>query len=403
MREVNKLLDALLNRYEESVSFTGNNKVSQNISIRPEKLFPAYADDSQYEVFENVNAAVCELEKMELVKVKRLKNGVVEKLILALDKLDEAYAVLGRTPKKDIHRQLKDLWEDLLDELNKEQYDPFYPMLSSYVEKQKERISKNKQIEYFEGDITEYKKLLRAIHEIVNNEKEQFVRDFSVRLFGDSKKLKQYEDKIRAFLYEYGESSEREVSLEEYGIVKTPTYVAIKGEAILYIGGQKLDLSRLNGDISLSTITMEQVEHIDITAKKVVTIENLTSFHTFNVKDFFAIYLGGYHNNAKRQFLSKVYESNPDKEYYHFGDIDAGGFYIYEHLLRKSKIPFKPLAMDLETLIKNKAAWKELSQNDRNRIKALLKKASSESYKDVLLFMLDNNCKLEQEAVVIEI
>ena len=59
----------------------------------------------------------------------------------------------------------------------------------------------------------------------------------------------------------------------------------------------------------------------------VVTIENLTTFNAFKCENSFAIYLGGYHNTSRRNFIKKVYEQNPDKQYLHFGDIDAGGFY----------------------------------------------------------------------------
>lgn len=401
MKEASELLNALLERYERSKTFMGNNKVSQNIYVKPEKLFPDYADDSKYEVFEKVNTAVSELENKELANAERLKNGIVVKLLLNLDKLQEAYNVCGRISKKDIHKQLVELWERFEDK--SEEGSTFYPLISSYVKNQIERIKQNKQIAYFDGNLTEYQELLTAICEIVHNDKEQFIRDFSIKLFGDSKKLEQLEDRLRSFLYEYGEGSNRETAMEEYGIVKTPTYVSFKGMAILYIGEQKLDLSKLQGDISISTITMEQIDHIEITGKKVVTIENLTSFHTFRNKEFFVIYLGGYHNNAKRQFLNKIYQSNSNIEYVHFGDIDAGGFYIYEHLIRKTAIPFKLMGMDVKTLSEHRDAWRELTSGDRKRIKTLTEKQCSEAYRDVLVYMLENNCKLEQEAVNVEI
>jgi len=397
MREAIRILNELLDRYENSKTFTGSNKVSQKIFIKPDKLFPDYADDSNFEIFDRVNQAAYELQRKELVDIISQRNGVIQKLVLNLDKLEDAYKICGRSSKKDIFIQIKEIWNKTADETDKA--DPFYPMLAAYIARQAENMSRNRQIAFFDGSINEYEALLRAIHEIVCNEKEQYIRDFSVQLFGDSKKLGLLEEKIRTFLFEYGESDDRETAIEEYGIVKTPSYVSIKGEAVISIAGQRLDLSKLRGDISLSTVTLEQIEDIEIAAQKVVTIENLTSFHSFCRKGFFAIYLGGYHNKLKRQFLRKIYEGNTDKEYYHFGDIDAGGFYIYEHLIRKTGIPFKLLCMDIACLKEHQAAWRELSSGDRNRIKALLNKPESEGYREVLLYMLENNCKLEQEAV----
>ena len=108
--------------------------------------------------------------------------------------------------------------------------------------------------------------------------------------------------------------------------------------------------------------------------------------------------------------MTYLYELAIDKQYFHFGDIDAGGFYIYEHLKNKTGIQFKTLYMEIDILQKYSSHTKELTQNDRKRIESLLKRLDDkdengildEDYRDVLRFMLDNNCKLEQEAVKID-
>ena len=161
----------------------------------------------------------------------------------------------------------------------------------------------------------------------------------------------------------------KESVFEECGIVKTPTYICLKG----------------NG---------------------VVTVENLTSFHDYPDKEDFVIYLGGFHNRTKRKFLKALYGQNPNKQYRHFGDIDAGGFYILEHLKMHTGIPFKSLYMNVDVLEKYHAQTKTLTQNDRKRIENLLNKLEemhiknelSEDYREVLAYVLENNCKLEQES-----
>jgi predicted RNA binding protein with dsRBD fold (UPF0201 family) len=394
--ELKTLLNALLNKYERSKTFQGSNKQHQSIALKPEKVFPAYTDDAQYEVFHKVNEAVKDLELQGLVIAQRLRNGVISVIKLNLDKLDDGYRICGRTAKKEVHRRLYELWEELEDKITD---DHIRGVFHTYIEDQKENIRRNKQVAYFDGDLSSYQELLLAIREILNNETEQFVRDFSVRIFGLSKKLESMEDRIRSFLYEYGECAEKEDALEEYGLVRTPTNVSMKGQAVLLIGDQKLDLSRLQGDISLSTISLAQINGVDITGDRVVTVENLTSFYSFEDEGCFVIYLGGYHNRVKRNFLKQLYESNPDKTYVHFGDIDAGGFYIYEHLIKRTGIPFGLAGMDVDTLQKHKEAWRALTANDRKRIRALLNRKEKLGYQDVLKFMLEHNCKLEQEAV----
>ena len=78
----------------------------------------------------------------------------------------------------------------------------------------------------------------------------------------------------------------------------------------------------------------------------------------------------------------------------HFGDIDAGGFYILQHLRNKTGIEFKPYQMDLQTLKSNLKYTKKLTETDRKRLTNL----ADGEFKEVVNFMLENNCKLEQEA-----
>ena len=54
--------------------------------------------------------------------------------------------------------------------------------------------------------------------------------------------------------------------------------------------------------------------------------------------------------------------------------------------------------MDVETLLSNKENWIGLSDNDKKRLFKLADK--NPLYEDVIQFMLENNCKLEQEAEI---
>ena len=53
--------------------------------------------------------------------------------------------------------------------------------------------------------------------------------------------------------------------------------------------------------------------------------------------------------------------------------------------------------MDIETLRLNKNNWISLSDNDKKRLAKLSDK--NPLYKDVVNFMLENDCKLEQEII----
>lgn len=168
-----------------------------------------------------------------------------------------------------------------------------------------------------------------------------------------------------------------------------------KGSAIITIKGQRLNLSVLNGDIAISSALLPEISSISVTGSRVMTIENLTTFNAFHESDTFAVYLGGYHNSHRRNFINKIYNDNPDAEYYHFGDIDAGGFYILLHLRAKTGVHFMPYHMGIPELQQFKSYTKPLTENDVKRLTALL----DSEFSDTLNYMMKNNCKLEQEAL----
>ena len=100
-----------------------------------------------------------------------------------------------------------------------------------------------------------------------------------------------------------------------------------------------------------------------------------------------------------QNLLIKIYSDNPHINYYHSGDIDAGGFKILVHLIKKTKIPFKTLNMDSETLLKNIDYAKSLTVNDVNEITSLLENKEYKKYSDVLSRMIKLDRKLEQEII----
>ena len=84
-----------------------------------------------------------------------------------------------------------------------------------------------------------------------------------------------------------------------------------------------------------------------------MTVENLTSFNRIKEDDIFYIFLSGYHNSAKQNFIKKIHSQNQEKKYLHFGDIDPDGFYILQDLRTKTNINFVPYKMGIAQLEKD--------------------------------------------------
>lgn len=392
-----KILTNFIKKYESSKSFIGSNKVKQNFKIKIEKLFPNYMDDADYDTFVQVNDAIVHLERLEFIQAAyQGNNSVVENICLKIESMDNIYSYMDIVPRKELQEKLQAL---LLP------YSRHENELGEYTRIQLRRIEENKQVEYFTGDYKELSHVLKASEFLIENQAETYKRDVSVRIFGDSKRLEEIQGKVQGLLYQYGNYEEKEFILEECGVVNTPTYVILKGFGRLKFLAQEIDLSLLESDIGISTNTIKELQSICINGNKVITIENLTTFHDYRAKDEFVIYLGGFHNQVKTQFLKLLYEQNKDKKYVHFGDIDAGGFYIYKHLLKKTEIPFTLYKMNVTMLEEHKKYWKKISDNDRKRLKKLLEEVRNASlgddYTEVIEYMLTHGCKLEQEVIML--
>ena len=385
-----KLLNKLIDKYENSKSFIGQNKVNQKFSVNPSKLFPEYSNDAEVEFFSGLNESIHDLEKAELVSVDWLRGGVAGNISLNMRNLDAAYKYVCRQPRKQTQ-------ERILLILNKYQ-GAACKLLSDFILAQKKRIELNQNIEYFNSNETDFEDLIRAVDFIQKNEEEILIRSASLVLFKDSKRLESISSTIESLMRKYGDYDGCEDVLAECNVVKTPTQVLVKGNASINLNGQIIDLSRVNGDIGLSTKSLRDVVSINVFGNCVITVENLTSFYTYGNRDDFVIYLGGFHNSVKRDFIKKVFAENTSKSYMHFGDIDAGGFYILKHLRNKTGIHFLPMNMNVQTLEQYKSSLKTLTAEDRNRLEHFL---DDDEFKNVVRYMLDNNCKLEQENVIV--
>ena len=100
-----KILNALLDSYENSRLFTGENK--RNISIDfpfHKKKIPAYFDESSYE-YERIHSSMQELEEQGYIRIvwKRGKeNHIISKVVLNTEHVEQAYEYVKRVPKTDL-------------------------------------------------------------------------------------------------------------------------------------------------------------------------------------------------------------------------------------------------------------------------------------------------------------
>lgn len=93
-----------------------------------------------------------------------------------------------------------------------------------------------------------------------------------------------------------------------------------------------------------------------------------------------------------------VYSFNQDARYKHFGDIDAGGFWIHHNLCEVTEVDFELFGMSVNELqnMEYTRCLHQLSHNDRARLQEL---KGMDTYAEVINYMLERDVKLEQEIV----
>lgn len=396
-----KIVNKLLDSYESSTLFTGKNKVAVHIAFPFNKnTLPAYFDESSL-AYEEIHASMRELEQQGLINIewKKGKEGhIISRAVLCTEALEKAYAYVHRVPKADMIRQNR----KLLSELQRRYATPVYQALIAYLDNRLANAQSVKEFIDLEN-LSETEMLLTGIARIEQNNKVCYIREFSIEHFHDSKIFEFMSGKIARAMHMFAaECKEKELEeiLAEYGIYHTPNYVYFKGNVSLSIRDYVYRIGELHQGIGISGEDIERICFQDVTQiRKVITIENLTTFFRWEEPGSLMVYLGGYHNSVRRRLLTRIYQVLPKADYYHFGDIDVGGFLIYEDLRQKTGIPFKRYKMDLEHLMKYEKYGRTLTENDRVRIEKILKENPDVEYADVLRYMLTKNVKLEQECM----
>lgn len=313
---------------------------------------PIYFDENSL-AYEEIHGTAGHLEEMGYtcsVWKGGKKNHILQKIVLCDEKVDEIYRHLGRVPEKQMQQAQLAVLQELKTECST-------PVARNFICWLMKRLEQGKTVkEYLNLDDTEgSRRLIRAIHRIETNQKEIYIREFSVQCFGDSKELEKKSGLIGKIFRRFSDDME--------------------------------DLDGLEWKV-------------DVSVKRIITIENLTTFFRWEEPDSVLIYLGGYHNAVRRKFLQKLYQVFPEAEYFHFGDIDVGGFEIYEDLCRRTGIPFTTYKMGISELEQYEQYTRELTENDRKRMDSLLNNEAYENVWPILRYMKEHGKKLEQESIL---
>lgn len=434
-----KVLNKLLDTYENSLLSTGENKRNIHIEMPfTRQNMPQYFDESSAE-YETIHTVMKGLEEKGFLQIF-WKNGkqdhVIQKVRLNPDQTDMAYRYLGREPRDTQEKQTLEVLEEYIrneitpspickrknrsfqnEILPSSMYEEkirsyheesdllvskSHPVTEMFAQYLADRINRHQSVKkYIDlADREKTKNLLYTLQCIEQNEQPCYIREFSMLHFHNSKYFERIEQHVvsifRDFSDVYQDMEATEI-LSEYNIYRTPNYVYFKGDVTLSIQEKPLYLQPFHQGIGISGEDLYSIQFTDLTQiDQVITIENLTTFFRWREDRSLIIYLGGYHNRVRRELLKKIFQKKNDITYYHFGDLDAGGFSILKDLRAKTGIPFRAYHMDLATLIQYQQFGQCLTERDRVRLKEL---AAEPEWEDIIRYMLEHNVKLEQEVI----
>ena len=341
-----KVLRLLLDKFERSKTYSGENKVNQSFSIRPDAVFREYYSDfADPGELRNFHQEMEELEhfpgagEVQLVSLT-WKTGEIQSIKANVESMPLYYSVLGSESKDQLREAEKEFYRGWLGA---------HPIIDIFVTEQLERLESGKKASldgHSSIDRETADKVLKLVEAVITNKKDILERELSIMVLSDSKTFeKQYRTRVCRFLTRYDkrwenetwdeiedEREKQQIILEEYQVFANPSYVYLKGDGDLWFegSGEKMYLScehsqelsetpRFDGSgeklhlscehpLALSSETLRKLKKIHIYGGKIITVENLTSFNRLPAgNDRFYIYLSGYHNTVKQKLLQKIY------------------------------------------------------------------------------------------------
>ena len=334
-----KMLLLLVEKYRKSKKDSGTGRINRRTQIKPMELYRGYnRNDGDLEQINAINETADKYREKGFLtfEMKKFSNEI-SSIYLVDEKVEEAERYLTEHYQYESkHEKMKQVKRII------EQYRGYSPVADRECAKLQVSLDKN----VVPKDYEQTKEVLRALIFIERNERPLYVREASMLIYGSSKYL---EDNtldvvcglIRKFRGKPCDENElQDEILSEYRIVKEKQKICLKGDIVIVKSGKTLELGNFRSGVEFYADELDKIERIIVNDQRFITVENKTSYMRCKEADTAYFYLGGYASRFQRDFLKMIYGDNPGVQYLHFGDIDAGGFYIHENLCRITGIPF---------------------------------------------------------------
>jgi len=423
MNEESVLLSELLGKYEKSAHYRETSQSSRRVLLKlgpKSKDLPAY-DVENSDAREKIHQAVYALKKGGWIDYKWEKfeeGNILSEIWLILDRVDDAYRLAGRIPKKEQVMRTADRIHQLFS--SSEENSAVKNWIAEGLLRAEEKIRRTYELpSYLSEDTNITEGFLTCMKSLANPEAQPAsLRIVSLTLFRDSKRLERdLLSKIKTFARKNHPDftdlpAEENISEEELlgalNLYRNPEIYEFCGPVRIHFSnscsGMTVDFAALTKGAALHASNVPDITSVNgETVTSVLFIENRTNYEEYitntRSESELVIYHGGFHNPSKRDFFRKLIAGiAPDVRIYHWGDIDLGGMRIFLQIQKDIAPKLIPRHMDPETLLSMHTYAVSFGSEYEKMLLAARKDEKFKIFYDLIDGMLENKIRLEQEA-----
>ena len=411
-----ELLSLLLDRYERSAAFKTGTPPERRIRLR---LYDSGISDYKPYNIENaearleINREAKRLEEQGLLHIRWMKgekDHFIAQISLnacSAEAIASAYEYLGRTPKNIITDGISLETASLLDRVNS-------PWIRAYLEDCLDNLSgKRSRTGKLPAEPDERENLFRALLFIdaQTDKAEVLERVFSTRCFGNSKTFElSVKKRLLEIIRRYSESEEDsgdEELLAFAGIVRYPEHFEFRGGlSVCLEAGRRVDFSLLRHGASISALDAARGRfELSPQVSRILSIENKANYvslirQTYDPSEL-VVYHGGQFSPSRGIFFKTLAALLPAGcLWYHWGDIDYGGFSMLARLRRQVYAATRPFRMDERDISSHLDRAIPVTDAYALKLQSLLSRGELADCFPCIAFMLAHRVKMEQEALL---
>ena len=396
------ILNRLLDKYERTEAFKRGETPDRRIMLRfygaSKSDFPEYDIDNHF-VRSDINETVIAMKAEGLIDFEWFRgeeNHIIKRLWLNVERIDSAYHAADRRSAKAVAFAVIRELEREIDTVSTEWMIAYYSETKEYIQ---EKIQLGSRIS---ADGNERRNLFHMLRFIDGNSLTSLTeRVFSEKCFGDSKF---FETKMKPVLlsimrkYISREMNDAEL-LQSIGISRYPEPLEMRGNTL--VNGNNMNALKggfciYSNDIEVANILIPD------NVERILTIENRANFFAYQkAEDELVIFHGGQYSPAKKRLFEKIAAAMPENcIWYHWGDIDLGGFSMLLRLRKEIMPSIQPYRMSKNELIAFQSFTQSFSKEYAEKLRKLSEQEQLSDCRVCINYMLEHHIKLEQEAML---